>query len=215
MNFFDVNTVALEVWGYKLSWLEFIGTIFNLASVWLMTRNRLITWPIGIIGSILFLVLFWQIRLYADFFEQIYYIVTGFWGWWLWQKSGAPDEGPVHRNTRRQNLIAITATVIFSVLAGWANSNLNVWLPRWFPETASFAYLDATTTIASFTAQILMAYRRLECWFIWIAVDAIGIWLYYEKGVVFIAALYAIFLVLAIKGLLAWRQNLVEQVAAA
>lgn len=89
MQFFSVQTIAFSAFGYDLSWLELVGTIFNLWSVWLMTRNRIFSWPIGIIGVILFLMLFWQIRLYADFFEQIYYIVTGFWGWWLWQKSSA------------------------------------------------------------------------------------------------------------------------------
>ena len=80
MQFFSVETIAFSVWGYPLSWLELVGTIFNLWSVWLMTRNRILTWPIGIVGVVLFMLLFWQIHLYADFFEQIYYIITGFLG---------------------------------------------------------------------------------------------------------------------------------------
>ncbi len=208
MQFFSVENITFSVWGYHLSWLELVGTIFNLWSVWLMTRNRILSWPVGIIGVILFMLLFWQINLYADFFEQIYYIVTGFWGWWLWKKSGQPDEGTIHRNSARENIIAILVTVALSILAGWADGNLNVWLPRFFPEAASFAYLDATTTIMSFTAQILMARRRLECWYIWIAVDVIGIWLYWQKGTVFLAVLYCLFLILATQGLLSWRKQL-------
>jgi nicotinamide mononucleotide transporter len=207
MQFFSVQTIAFSIGNYSLSWLEFIGTIFNLWSVWLMTRNRILSWPIGIIGVILFLMLFWQIRLYADFFEQIYYIATGFWGWWLWQKSGAPDEGKIHRNTLRENISWIAGIAALSIVAGWANSNLNVWLPKFFPEAASFAYLDAATTIMSFGAQILMARRRLECWPIWIAVDFIGVWLYWQKGVVFVSGLYVVFLVMAVLGLLSWRRQ--------
>ncbi|HYF61502.1 MAG TPA: nicotinamide riboside transporter PnuC, partial [Herpetosiphonaceae bacterium] len=82
--------------------------------------------------------------------------------------------------------------------------NLHIWLPDLFPEPASFAYLDALTTIMSFVATILMARKRIECWVYWIAVDVIGIGLYYAKDVKFIALLYVIFLALAIAGLFAW-----------
>ncbi|HEX8552068.1 MAG TPA: nicotinamide riboside transporter PnuC [Abditibacteriaceae bacterium] len=210
MNFWSVKSIAFSVAGYDLSWLELVGTIFNLWSVWLMTRNRILTWPVGIVGVVVFGVLFWQMQLYADFFEQIYYFATGFWGWWLWKQSGAPDNGAIERNSLRENLIWLLGTAIVSFFAGWANSNLHLWMPRLFPTAASFAYLDATTTIMSFSAQILMARRRLECWPIWIAVDVIGIWLYREKGMLFVSGLYCIFLALAIQGLFSWRRQLAQ-----
>ncbi len=207
MEFFSVKTIAFTIYGSSLSWLELIGTLVNLWGVWLMTRNRILTWPVGIVGVVLFLLLFWQIQLYADCLEQLYYIATGFWGWYLWRKSGKPNQGVITRNTPRQNAITIGIVGVFSLLMGWANSHLHLWLPRVFTEAASFAYLDATTTMMSFAAQILMAWRRLECWLIWIAVDVIGIWLYWQKGVVFVAALYCVFLVLATYGLISWARQ--------
>lgn len=209
MNFFSAENIALKAFGYEASWLELAGTFFSLWSVWLMTRNRVLTWPIGNIAVVLCFLLFWQIRLYADMAEQAYYFVTGFWGWWLWVRSGVPDGGPIQLNTRRENALALAVMTVLSVAGGWANSNLHVWWPRLFPEAASFAYLDAATTIASFIAQFLMVRRRLECWHIWIAVDAIGVWLYLQKGVVFLSGLYFIFLILAIRGLLSWRRQLI------
>jgi len=204
MNFFSVENVAFSVLGNPVSWLELLGTILNLWSVWLMTRNRILTWPIGIVAVVVSLLLFWQIRLYADCFEQIYYFFTGFWGWWLWRQSGAPNGGAIGHNTRRQNILTIAVLAVLSVVAGWANSNLHLWSPRLFPEAASFAYLDAATTVMSFGAQILMARRKIECWPIWIAVDVIGIWLYWQKGVVFYSAQYGLFLILATAGLISW-----------
>ena len=208
MNLFNIQTPAFSVLGYPISWLELVGTVLNLWSVWLMTRNRILTWPIGILGVVISLILFYQSRLYADFFEQIYYIATGFWGWWLWNKSGAPNQGIIVRNTLRQNILTVALIAVFSILAGWATSNLHLWSPRFFPEAASFAYLDATTTIMSFGAQILMAYRRLECWLIWIAVDIIGVWLYWQKELFFYSAQYAVFLALAVSGLIMWHRQM-------
>lgn len=83
-------------------------------------------------------------------------------------------------------------------------SQIHTILPRLFPEQASFPYLDALTTIMSFTAMWLMAQKRIESWYYWIVVDIIGIWLYYVKEVKFIALLYVILLLIAINGSISW-----------
>jgi nicotinamide mononucleotide transporter len=59
----------------------------------------------------------------------------------------------------------------------------------------------------SFAAQILMALRYIENWYLWITVDVIGVWLYYVKGVKLVAVLYFVFLVLATQGLLHWLKD--------
>ena len=76
-DFFSVTNIAFDVLGYQISWLELSGTIFNLAAVILAARRNILTWPIGIIGVILFGFLFYQINLYADMAEQVYYFITG------------------------------------------------------------------------------------------------------------------------------------------
>ncbi len=83
-------------------------------------------------------------------------------------------------------------------------SRPHVLLPALFPEPASYPYVDALTTVMSFTAMLLMARQRIESWGYWIVVDVIGIWLYYVKDVRFVALLYVVLLILATKGLVSW-----------
>jgi nicotinamide mononucleotide transporter len=59
----------------------------------------------------------------------------------------------------------------------------------------------------SFTAMALMTEKRIESWFYWIIVDIIGIGLYFQKDVRFIALLYLILLFMSIKGLLSWHKS--------
>ena len=87
-------------------------------------------------------------------------------------------------------------------------SRAHVLLPGVFPEAASYPFLDALTTIGSFSAMWLMARRRIESWFYWIVIDFVGIGLYYVKGVRFIALLYVVLLGLAIKGFYSWSRRL-------
>lgn len=206
-HFLSINTIFFTVMNYPMSYIEFFGTIFNLWSVWLVARNNVWNWPIGNIGVVLFAILFYQINLYSDLGEQVYYFITGFYGWYMWlrirKNNENTDEKVEHESLNVLSYYAV-AVVLLSIALGFAMSRINIWLPAYFPEPASYPYLDAFTTVLSFAATVLMIYKKVECWYLWILVDVIGIWLYNAKGVTFIALLYAVFLVLATKGLFNW-----------
>ena len=80
-----------------MSYLEFFGTIFTGWSVYLSAKNKVISWPIGLVGVVLYGFLFYQIQLYSDLFEQVYYLLTGFWGWYLWTHPKAKDKDTQER----------------------------------------------------------------------------------------------------------------------
>jgi len=210
LTFFDVNNIAFTLLGYPISWLEFVGTIFNLVCVILVARRHILTWPIGLVGVVLFGVLFYQINLYADVAEQIYYFITGIMGWYMWsnakQRGKSDNKVIVTKNSLLQNLAWLGGIAGVSVIASWALSNAHIWAPFVFPEPASLPAIDATTTIMSFAAQFLMMQRKLENWYLWIAVDVVAIWLYWYKEVPFVALLYLIFLFNAFYGLIAWKR---------
>lgn len=213
-SFFDINNIFFTIWDYPMSYLEFFGTIFNLVTVWLCARKNIWNWPIGIGAVVLFGALFYQLRLYADFFEQVYFFLTGFWGWWAWSRYGKKKRktisvsSGISRNTIKENIFWGIVIVMGTAALGLLMTRIHVLLPAWFPEAASFPYLDAFTTVVSFVAQILLVRQRIENWYLWIMIDIIGVWLYYEKEVKFVAVLYFIFLILATKGLLLWKKRL-------
>lgn len=212
-EFFSVNTVFFTFLDYPMSYLEFFGTIFNIGCVYLAAKNRIATWPIGILGVICYIFLFYQIQLYSDFVEQLYFFASGIYGWYVWRqmaKKGKDKvkETPILKNSRKENAIWLAVIAAGSLVLGYLMRHINSYFPALFTLPASFPYLDAFTTVMSFVAQFIMAKKRVECWYLWILVDIIGIWLYYAKGVKFIALEYVIFLALATKGLIDWRKKL-------
>ena len=80
--FLSVDTIAFTIIGYPMSYVEFIGTILYLWSVWLIAKRKTLTWPVGIVSGLLYVILFYQIRLYSDTLEQVYYLGTSIYGWW-------------------------------------------------------------------------------------------------------------------------------------
>lgn len=211
---FDINNIFFTVLDYPISYLEFFGTIFNLWCVFLVTKNKILNWPIGLVGVVLFGILFYQIQLYSDLLEQIYYFITGIYGWWFWTrlKRAKGDEGSITKNTTKTNTYYIIAIFLFTIFLGFVMSRIHLLLPQYFVEPASYPYIDAGTTVASFAAQILLVRKRVENWILWILVDIVAIWLYWTKGVVFISLLYAIFLILAAKGFLNWKKIAREKI---
>jgi len=207
MGFFDANEVFFTVpyFDYAMSYLEFFGTLLTLLSVVLVARRNIWNWPVGIAGVILFGILFYQIQLYADFFEQIYYFGASVVGWVLWHQ--VRKDVTVTKLSRNEWFATIGVCVGGSIAASWFLLNIHTLLPGLFPDPASFAVVDATTTVVSFTAQFLLVRRKVENWLLWIGVDVVAIWLYWEKDVPFISLLYVCFLCIATYGYFNYRRK--------
>lgn len=205
-NFLSVENIAFTVIGYPMSYIEFVGTILYLWSVWLISKRRVLTWPVGIVSVLLYMVLFYQIRLYSDALEQIYYLGASIYGWLIWNKSPKTEGqiSDVHYSGYCIIFQWIAATAVVSVVTGFFMTRIHIFFPVIFPEPASFPYIDALTTIMSFSAMWLMAQKKTESWFYWIIVDIIGIWLYFVKEVKFVSLLYVVLLILAANGLRMW-----------
>lgn len=216
MNFlqslFDINAIFFQIFDYQMSYLEFFGTVFSILCVWFSAKAKILAWPLGLIGSILYISLFYQIQLYSDMLEQFFFALTGIAGWYLWTAHKKEINKQDHTvkislNTTRQNLIYLAIIILGTVLLTYITVNLNIWLPTYFPEPVSLPELDSFTTVVSFVAQWLLMRKKLESWILWIIIDAIGIGLYWYKGVKFISAEYVLFLVIAIFGLISWYKN--------
>ena len=205
VGLFDVNRPWIMVMGYPMSGVELVGTIFNLASVYLMARRNIWAWPLGLIGVVLFAALFYQIRLYGDFFEQIYYVGALFYGWRMWsQKPETSGHTEMAFSPCPQVLHGLAITLLGGVLLSHLLIRLPGLLPSLFPEPPSFVYVDALTTTSSFVAMVLEAKRRIEAWIYWTVINVAGIWLYAVKGVPFVAGLYGLFLILGLYGYVQW-----------
>ncbi len=209
MNFLNVHNVFFTFLGYPMSYIEFSATLLIAVYVLLITRRIVYAWPIGITAFTLFAVLFYQVRLYSDFFEQFYYIGNGFYGWWLWLASRKDKkEADVSFSTRKIYILTASIIAIGAAVLGFTMSRIHIYLPSLFPNPAAYPYIDAFATMMGFTAAALSAHRKIESWFLWICVSVICIGLYYARNVKFVAALYIFFLALAINGLITWGREL-------
>ncbi len=213
MSIFSVHNVFFTVLGYPMSYIELSATLLIVVYVLLITRKIVWAWPLGIFTFSLFAVLFYQVRLYSDFFEQFYYVGNCFYGWYVWlaAKKKAQEGGKeleVSYTAGKGRLVAVAIIVIGGTAAGFVMSRIHIWLPALFPQQAAYPYIDATATVMGFVAAGLMTHRKIEAWLLWLCVNSICIGLYYARDVKFVAILYIFFLGLAVNGLITWGREL-------
>lgn len=176
--------------------LEAASVITGAVCVWLTVRENVWNFPISLANVSLFCVLFFGARLYADAGLQVVYFVLALIGWQLWLHGG--ERGTALRISRVSRGHARALVICGIVLT------LVLWMTlRYAGGSASF--FDALTTSISLCAQWLLNRKHVESWYAWIAADLIYVPLYAYKQLYLTAGLYAVFLVMAVMGLMHWR----------
>lgn len=180
-----------------MHWTEVAGFVTGGLCVWLVVRQNIWTFPVGIANNVFFIVLFLQVGLYAEVGLQVVYIGLGLLGWWWWLRGG-PDR------TR----LVVRATPAWVWPAAVLAIALGTWLLHWLLTTHTDSTVpgwDALTTTMSLTAQLMLSRKWIGNWLVWIVADVIYIGLYASKGLWLTSVLYALFLTLCIVGLRQWR----------
>lgn len=176
--------------------LEWTSALLSIAGVWLMARRSLLAWPVGLVSVALYAVVFAQARLYSDTLLQV--VFGGFlvYGWLSWRRSTA-REGQVRIASLPGRALARDLAV--GVAGGLA---LGAAMHTW--TNAALPWLDAMLAALSLVAQWWQARRHVAAWWVWIVVDVVYVGMFLFKDLHVTAALYLVFVGLAVMGLRAW-----------
>jgi len=184
--------------------VELFGTIFSVICVYLAAKHNQLTWIFGAAGVILFGALFYEFKLYSDAGLQVFFLVMQVYGFMTWKRMAEESENESITLGLSVPAIALIVGSIGTL------TGINGYFMSTYTD-ASFPYADALTTWMSIFAQILMIKKFWESWVIWVAMDAIAIFIYAAKGLYVVSGLYAVFLVMAAYGLVKWRKDFKEQ----
>ena len=183
--------------------IELVAAVFGVVSVFLSVKQNIWSWPTAIVNVGLYIIVFFESKLYADTGLQVVYVVLNAYGWYHWLYGGKNrTELPVSKTPGR-----LGALLGMLVLAGTAV--IGTFLSR--QTDAALPYVDAFTTSTSLVAQWMMTRKLLENWIIWVAVDVIYIGMYIYKSLYVTAVLYLIFLILSALGYVQWRRSLLAR----
>jgi nicotinamide mononucleotide transporter len=188
----------------QTSWLEFIAVISGIASVWLSRIENIWVYPTGLVNTIIYIYLSFKYSLIGEASVNFYYTVVSLYGWVLWAR----------KNDQQQHVLQIT----WSSRKEWGQEMAFfgffyivvyfplVYLKKGFAPLA-IPWADAFASATAYTGMWLMAKKKVESWYWWIATNAASIPLYFVKHLVFTSVYYVILLVMAVSGLAEWKRR--------
>jgi nicotinamide mononucleotide transporter len=179
------------------NWMEDAGVLTTVVGIWLTTRRNLLCWPVVLVSDVLYLIVFYRVRLYSDSLLQLFFLAFTLYGWWYWWR-GVREEGEVRvvRLSVRGWIAGLAAGAVGAVLLGLLMERIGAALPR----------LDATLMSYSLVASWWQTRKHTANWWLWIAVDLVYIGEYIYKGLRPTAVLYVLLVALAVLGLRDWRR---------
>lgn len=185
------------------TWLELIAVFFGIISVWFARQANLLVYPTGIISTVIYMYITFTIQLYADMGINFFYTAMSIYGWYVWTRRDDQQRvRPIRWNTKKQQatgiaLVPVLYVVIYLLLYVFKQDDPE-YMQSYIP------YVDSFTTSIFLIGMYFMARKKIENWIYWIVGNVVSVPLYFVKGLVFTSFQFAVFLVLAVLGLMAW-----------
>jgi nicotinamide mononucleotide transporter len=185
------------------NWVEITGTVFGLAYIYFSIKQHILTWPIGLITSALYIYVFFVSKFYADMALQAYYVWVSIYGWVLWRRGSGIQKTEKALEVTKTGfkmwmgllLVSIALSVaIYFILSRYTDSPVPIG--------------DALTTGFSIVATWMLARKKLEHWILWVLIDAFSMGLYLYKGLYATTILFAVYTVAAVVGYIEWRKTI-------
>ncbi|CUR54127.1 putative nicotinamide mononucleotide transporter PnuC [metagenome] len=202
----------LDIAGHSITWREIIGNGFGFASAVGGLRRRVWAWPVGIVGNVLLFSVFVaatfdaeaQVPLFGQAGRQVFFILTGVYGWWRWREAGRARSDGTAITPRWATLserVGYLVTAVLGVLVcQWVFSVVGAgWpAPRWY------FWCDAWIFVGSMLATYAMARGWTDFWLMWLAVDLVGVPLLWHSGYYPTAVLFVVYGALVAYGFVVW-----------
>lgn len=188
--------------------MEIIATLCAVAGLVLIARQNALGWPLGILwaGISAWLALF-EWSLVSDAVLYASYIPIQIYCWITWHRAAREDlpfrPRWLPRKSQALLLLALTAAVLLWGTGIMVFSEKIAWLPA-----PALLWRDATSTVLNYFAQFLQARKRMENWVGWLAVNLLGIHIYWLRDSPVYAAQYAFFLALGLYGWWSWQRSI-------
>jgi nicotinamide mononucleotide transporter len=196
-----LNTVGEQF--LRNSLLELTAVVFAVAYLVFAVRENILCWSAAVISTLIFLYIFWDVKLYMESGLQVYYLAMAVFGWYQWRLANDGSTSlQVSMWSMRQHLIALSLIALLTFISGYLlNSGTDAQLP----------YLDSLTTWGSVVTTFMVVRKVLENWIYWLVIDSISIYLYMDRELYFTSLLFAVYIVIIFFGWFSWSKSYQQQ----
>lgn len=197
----DFNAV-ITLGPVQTTFLELIAVLFGLLSVWNMKKENILVYPFGIINVAVYVYICYQSKLYAYAGINVFYALMSIYGWYSWTVRDKDDKAIriTSLGLKQYLLCSLLILLLFFLLRYMLMRFTDSSVPTW----------DAMTTAIYIIAMLLLAFKKIEHWILWITGDVISIGLFAFEKLYFSSFQFFVFTIIAVLGFLEWRIKLTK-----
>ncbi len=192
-----------EIWAKLLetTWIEAVAMISGLLFPIFAAYEKKICWLFGGISALTYAWVLYEGKLYQDAVLSIFYVVMAVYGYLMWQGviKAKKQQVKISYSNPFTVFIYITIGLQYTFLGGYCFDNFT---------DASYPYVDAFVTGFSLVATWLEAKKKIDNWYLFLVADGVGIWLFYQKGLLLTAILYIIYCIICLWGIFRWTKQI-------
>ena len=183
--------------------LELIGLIIGLLYLLLEYKANIWLWPVGVIMPIVYIIIFYQNKFYADMTFNVYYLFASIYGWYIWANSLEKTDKGLISHLPKKYIVGLSA-IFVAIFAAIAFLLINF-------TDSEVPYGDSFTTTLSILAMWMLAHKYIEQWLLWIVVNAVTAVLYHTKELDITVILFIVNFFVSILGYVKWKKMMLEQ----
>lgn len=199
--------------------LEIIGALIGPVYLWLEYRASIYLWIAGIIMPAVYILVYYDAGLYADFGINIYYLGAAVYGWTMWKYGSFLRRKVLRKKTSVQEaekqelpITRMPLRYLTPLTAVFAVAFVGIaWILMRFTDS-NVPWLNSFTAALSIVGMWMLARKYVEQWWIWVVVDAVSTGLYIYKGLHFTAGLYTLYTIIAIFGYFKWKKQVMTMI---
>ncbi|ADR23277.1 nicotinamide mononucleotide transporter [Marivirga tractuosa] len=182
----------------NMGWLEGLGVSFGILYIYFAAKEMIWCWYASLVSVSIYLVICYQVQLYAEMGLNFYYLGTTIYGWWHWRNPNRKEkELPISKMKLKEHGIFIIAGILFTFGLGYFLIE---------KTDAQLPYLDSFTTVFSVLTTLLVTRKVLENWLYWIVIDTVAVYIYFQRELFLTSLLMAAYVIIAAVGYFNWRR---------
>ena len=183
------------------NYIELLGAILGIVYIFFSIRQSILTWPVGLLTSVLYVWVFFFSKLYADMGLQLYYVFISIYGWYEWLRGNRSEAGEKLEISRLSVKLGIILLVVNALLF------LIIWFILKNYTDSPVPMADGLATSLSIVATWMLARKILEQWLVWIFVDAFSVGLFWYKDLMPTVILFVVYTIMAVAGFVEWKKE--------
>ena len=183
-----------------VNWLEVFAVFTSYSCTFLCVKQSRWNYPIGAISTAALCLMFYQQGLLASAALNLYLVPTLLYGWFIW----GPDNST--KRVESVKLLDLPTYALFTSAAYFGT----LWIVTQLG--GSMAPLDSIIFVFSIFAQFLLDRKKLETWLVWVVVNVVAMYVYFNSGLYLVFFQFVFFLGNTVYGWIEWNKSMKQPI---